>query len=79
MLSSFTIPTLLCFGSDEKLIPVAAGEHLCQNLPDAQLVVFEQSGHCPFLEEPERFNQEDRPLRSVTTLTTHLTSQRAVV
>jgi len=58
MLPSFTLPTLLCFGSDEKLIPVAAGEHLCQNLPDARLVVFEQSGHCPFLEEPERFNQE---------------------
>jgi len=58
MLSSFTLPTLLCFGSDEKIVPVAAGEHLRQNLPDAKLIVFEQSGHCPFLEEPERFNQE---------------------
>ncbi len=58
MLSSFTLPTLLCFGSDEKLISVAGGEHLRQNLPDAKLVVFENSGHCPFLEEPERFNRE---------------------
>ncbi len=24
---------------------------------DAELVVFEQSGHCPMWEEPERFNQ----------------------
>ncbi|MBE9513085.1 MAG: alpha/beta hydrolase [Chloroflexi bacterium] len=58
VLSSFTVPTLLCFGSDEKLCPVAAGEHLHQSLPNTQLIVFEQSGHCPFLEEPARFNQE---------------------
>ena len=25
--------------------------------PDAKLVVFEESNHCPFLEEPDRFNQ----------------------
>ncbi len=65
-LSSFTVPTLLCFGIDEKLIPVAAGEHLYQNLPDARLLVFEQSGHCSFLEEPDRFNQEiDRFVQSL--------------
>lgn len=58
ILPSINIPTLLCFGRDEKLYPVAAGEHLHQNLPDARLVVFEESSHCPFLEEPRRFNQE---------------------
>ena len=65
-LSSITVPTLLCFGRDEKLYPVAAGEHLCQNLPDARLVVFEESSHCPFLEEPRHFNQEvDRFIQSL--------------
>jgi len=58
VLSTITVPTLLCFGRDEKLYPVAAGEHLREKLPQAQLVVFEQSGHCPHLEEPGRFNQE---------------------
>jgi len=58
ILPSINIPTLLCFGRDEKLYPVAAGEHLHQNLPDTRLVVFEESSHCPFLEEPRRFNQE---------------------
>jgi pimeloyl-ACP methyl ester carboxylesterase len=26
-------------------------------MPDARLVVFGESGHCPFLEEPDRFNE----------------------
>ena len=51
-------PTLLCFGRDEKLIPVAAGEHLQKHMPNARLVVFENSGHCPFFEEARRFNRE---------------------
>ena len=27
-------------------------------LPNARLLVFENSGHCPFLEESKRFNKE---------------------
>jgi pimeloyl-ACP methyl ester carboxylesterase len=53
-----TVPTLLCFGRDEKLIPVAAGEYLRDHIKGSKLVVFEESSHCPFLEEPERFNAE---------------------
>ncbi|WP_078378512.1 alpha/beta fold hydrolase [Sutcliffiella halmapala] len=58
ILPSITVPTLLCFGKEEKLIPVAAGEHLRDNIPNSKLVLFEDSCHCPFLEEPQRFNQE---------------------
>jgi pimeloyl-ACP methyl ester carboxylesterase len=57
LLGSITIPTLLTFGRDEKLIPVAAAEHLAEQIAGAQLVMFEESSHCPFLEEPARFNQ----------------------
>jgi len=65
-LSQVTVPTLICSGRDEKLIPVSAGEHLQENLVQARLLVFENSGHCPFLEEPERFNQEvDRFIQSL--------------
>ena len=53
-----SVPSLLCFGRDEKLIPIAGGEYLAEHMPEARLVVFEESGHCPFLEETERFNQE---------------------
>ncbi|MCK6255637.1 alpha/beta hydrolase [Fictibacillus sp. KIGAM418] len=56
-LSKIKKPTLLCFGREEKLIPVAAGEHLRENISDSRLEIFEQSCHCPFLEESEKFNK----------------------
>jgi non-heme chloroperoxidase len=51
------IPTLLTWGRDEKLISVANGEWLAEHQQGAKLVMFEESGHCPMWEEPERFNQ----------------------
>lgn len=56
--SSLTKPTLLCFGKAEKLIPVAAGEHLKEAIANSELILFEESCHCPFLEETEQFNLE---------------------
>ncbi|WP_257350702.1 alpha/beta fold hydrolase [Pseudalkalibacillus decolorationis] len=54
---SITVPTLLCFGREEKLIPVKAGEYLHKHISNSQLVIFEKSCHCPFLEEADRFNE----------------------
>jgi non-heme chloroperoxidase len=60
-------PTLLCFGRAEKLIPVAAGEHLQQNIKNSKLVIFEHSCHCPFWEEPDLFNETvDRFIKSLS-------------
>ncbi|MEY9870239.1 pimeloyl-ACP methyl ester carboxylesterase [Peribacillus sp. B2I2] len=56
-LPKINIPTLLCFGRHEKVIPVAAGEHLHKNIPHSQLVIFEDSCHCPFMEESDLFNE----------------------
>ncbi|WP_437625803.1 alpha/beta fold hydrolase [Sorangium sp. So ce1151] len=55
---SLAVPSLVVMGRDEKLVPVAAGEHLVRHLPEARPLVVEGSGHCPFLEEPDRFNEE---------------------
>jgi non-heme chloroperoxidase len=57
VLHELALPTLLVWGRDEKLMPVAAGEWLRDHVPGSELVVFERSGHCPMLEEPERFNE----------------------
>lgn len=57
-LPRLTVPSLVVMGRDEKLVPIAAGEHLARRLPDARLLIFDESGHCPFLEEPDRFNEE---------------------
>jgi len=57
VLDDLALPTLLVWGRDEKLIPLAAGEWMRDHVPRSELVVFEHSGHCPMLEEPARFNE----------------------
>jgi non-heme chloroperoxidase len=49
-------PHLLVWGTDEGVIRVASGTWLDEHLPSSTLHVFEDSGHCPMWEEPERFN-----------------------
>jgi pimeloyl-ACP methyl ester carboxylesterase len=50
------VPTLLAWGRDEKIVPLSAAAEMQRRLPNAELVVFEHSGHCPMFEEPEAFN-----------------------
>lgn len=57
-IAKFLIPTLICFGRDGKLIPVEAADYFLEHIPSSELVVFEESSHCPFLEESEKFNHE---------------------
>lgn len=57
LLPSVTVPALLCIGRVEGLVTIAAGEYMRDRMPDATLVIFEDSNHCPFLEEADRFNQ----------------------
>ena len=57
MLSSITVPTLLCFGSMG--IGGSEGARYMQGyMPTARLVVFEKSAHMIPLEEPERLQEE---------------------
>lgn len=57
VIKGFPIPTLICFGADEKLQKVEAGQWIEKAMVNARLEVFEESCHCPFFEEPERFNE----------------------
>jgi proline iminopeptidase len=43
-------------GRHDDLFPIAGGEALGKAIKGATLTVFEESGHTPLLEEPERFN-----------------------
>jgi pimeloyl-ACP methyl ester carboxylesterase len=56
LIPRLTVPHLLVWGEDEKVGKLAAAEWLAGELPDAELAVFADSGHCPMYEEPERFN-----------------------
>lgn len=52
----FTIPHLLVWGADEKTMQLGAKDWLVEQLAEAESVVFDNSGHCPMWEEPERFH-----------------------
>jgi len=48
--------TLLVWGGRDRIVPARAGFRLRTEMRAARLEVFEQSGHFPHEEEPERFN-----------------------
>ena len=55
-LGSIEIPTLLVWGFDDRIIPVAAALSYRRRIPRARLEIFERTGHVPQLERPARFN-----------------------
>jgi pimeloyl-ACP methyl ester carboxylesterase len=48
-------PTLVLAGRHDPQMPPACGEELARGIPGARLVVFERSGHYPFIEEQGAF------------------------
>lgn len=48
------IPTLVMWGREDALIPYAAGEWYAEHLPRATLVAYDDIGHLPMEEAPER-------------------------
>lgn len=48
-------PTLVIWGTHDGVFPISAGRRLAERIPDAAFVEFENSGHLPMEEEPERF------------------------
>jgi pimeloyl-ACP methyl ester carboxylesterase len=50
------IPVLLACGTKDPLLPPRYWEVLSARIPDAQVQLFDESGHFPNIEEPERFN-----------------------
>jgi pimeloyl-ACP methyl ester carboxylesterase len=50
-------PTLICVGRYDPQAPVGCSEELANGIPNARLAIFEHSGHYPFIEERDRFEQ----------------------
>ncbi len=59
-LRDIRVPTLILVGRDDFITPVAQGERLLRGIPRADLVVFEKSGHMPYVEEPAAFAETVR-------------------
>jgi 2-hydroxy-6-oxonona-2,4-dienedioate hydrolase len=49
-------PTLIVWGRHDRLLPVWMGQQLHHLIGHSDFVVWEDTGHCPMVEHPERFN-----------------------
>lgn len=56
-LADIVVPTLVVHGRNDMLVPVTDSIWLSQRLPDAELEIFEDTGHLAMLERPIRFNR----------------------
>jgi pimeloyl-ACP methyl ester carboxylesterase len=56
-LPEISCPTLIVWGRDDEVVPVADAHEYERLIPNARKVIFEDTGHVPMLERPERFNR----------------------
>ena len=56
-LRELDVPTMLFWGVEDEIIPVEHAYRAVQAIPGAGLHVFEECGHWPQMEHPEKFNR----------------------
>jgi proline iminopeptidase len=54
-LHEIQVPTLIVVGRHDWITPVASSEEIAAGIPNSELVIFENSGHSPQLEENAKF------------------------
>jgi proline iminopeptidase len=54
-MSSLRVPLFIAHGRHDYIVPCVLWNALAGRLPAATLQIFDQSGHQPFFEEPDRF------------------------
>jgi len=54
-LSGIKQPLLVLAGRHDRTCSVEAAEAITRAVPGSELVIFERSGHAPFVEEQERY------------------------
>lgn len=54
-LHEIQVPTLVVVGRHDWITPVESSEEIAAGIPNSELVIFENSGHSPQLEENEKF------------------------
>jgi pimeloyl-ACP methyl ester carboxylesterase len=52
--SRFSLPTLIVWGRRDRLVPMALGQRLASEIPGAQFVAFDECGHLPQEESPQK-------------------------
>jgi len=54
---SIAVPTIILWGSEDLMVPLAVGEDWVGRIPGAELIVLEGAGHNPQVEVPDRFSE----------------------
>jgi pimeloyl-ACP methyl ester carboxylesterase len=54
-LAGITVPTLVIWGGDDQIVPIAEGKDYAAKIPRAKLVIIPECGHAPSLEKPKEF------------------------
>ncbi len=57
-MQTVTAPVLIIHGRQDAVVPGAASQLAAETIPGARLSWYDDCGHSPFQEQPERFNQE---------------------
>jgi pimeloyl-ACP methyl ester carboxylesterase len=55
-LARILVPTLIIWGRQDSLIPITYSKDFISGIKNSQFVEMEDSGHTPFVEEPEKFS-----------------------
>ena len=56
-LGSITAPTLVVWGKQDTILPVAHAHVAEERMPGARVHIFDPCGHVPQVERPEEFNE----------------------
>jgi pimeloyl-ACP methyl ester carboxylesterase len=51
-------PTLIFWGAKDYLLPVRAARGLKHAIRGSRLIIYRDSGHCPMVDQPERWNRD---------------------
>jgi pimeloyl-ACP methyl ester carboxylesterase len=57
-LKEISAPTLVVWGASDRLVPTRDADVFEELIPDARKVIYEDTGHVPQLERPERLNRD---------------------
>jgi pimeloyl-ACP methyl ester carboxylesterase len=55
-LPDIACPTLIVWGTDDRLVPLADASEFERLIPDSRKLIFDDTGHVPMLERPGAFN-----------------------
>jgi pimeloyl-ACP methyl ester carboxylesterase len=67
VMHTLAVPLLVSQGRDDTIVLPAMAEHIARTCPTADISWYDNTGHVPHLEHPDRFNRELAELAGRTT------------